>query len=191
MQTPITTSVQSYIKSGSAYKAYRGSETRLHVEGLEGYPLAIFLKQITKIGNQRLWVVAPTEEVARTLLLDLGLALDPKSGDLIKRTAQDMKIHYLPSTGRTLYAEKEIDNVEYEQANRLSEILSLKHGMIITTLRTFVSPLITPASLKRSELELKRGGVFDPVLIARQLAEGSYLQVPFTSAMGPSAFPTA
>ena len=184
MQTPITTSVQSYIKSGSAYKAYRGSETRLHVEGLEGYPLAIFLKQITKIGNQRLWVVVPTEEVARTLLLDLGLALDPKSGDLIKRTAQDMKIHYLPSTGRTLYAEKEIDNVEYEQANRLSEILSLKHGMIITTLRTFVSPLITPASLKRSELELKRGGVFDPVLIARQLAEGSYLQVPFTSAMG-------
>ena len=69
---------------------------------------------------------------------------------------------------------KEVDNVEYEQANRLSEILSLKHGTIITSLRTFVSPLITPASIKRSELELKRGGAFDPVAIAGRLAEGSY-----------------
>ena len=83
MQTPITASVQSYIKSSSAYKAYHGSDTRLMVEGIEGYPLAIFLKQIARVGSQRLWIVVPTEEVARTLLLDLGLALDPQS-----RTAQ-------------------------------------------------------------------------------------------------------
>lgn len=184
MQTPITTLIQSYIKSSSAYKAYQGPHSALNIEGLEGYPLAVFLKLIARVGNQRLWVITPTEEVARTILLDLGVVFDPKSGQLLKRTAQDMKIHYLPSTGRTLYAEKEIDNVEYEQANRLNEILALKHGIIITTLRTFVSPLISPSSLKRSEIELKRGGPFDPVALAQRLAEGSYLQVVSTNAMG-------
>lgn len=184
MQTSITTLVQSYIKSSSAYKAYQGKPEHLWVEGIDGYPLAIFLKLIARIENQRLWVITPTDEVARTLLLDLGLALNPKGGSLVERSGQDMRIHYLSTTGRALYAESELDTVAYDQANQLAAVLEQKSGIIITSLRTFVSPVMSPLSLEQSELELVRGGAFDPTAIAQRLAEGSYIQVVSTTAMG-------
>ena len=59
MQTPITTSVQSYIKSSSAYKG-TGSDTRLLLKGSK--LLAMFLKQITKIGNNGSGSLSPLKK---------------------------------------------------------------------------------------------------------------------------------
>ena len=47
MHTPISTLVQSYSKTSSAYKAWGNPGYDLTIEGLEGYPLSRFLLAIT------------------------------------------------------------------------------------------------------------------------------------------------
>ena len=61
MQTPISTLVQSYSKTSTAYKAWGKEEYKLTVEGLDGYPLSRFALAI----RQR-------------AVVDCGLSVPPK-----------------------------------------------------------------------------------------------------------------
>ncbi|MDY0303575.1 MAG: hypothetical protein RBQ65_02870, partial [Sphaerochaeta sp.] len=70
MQTPISTLVQSYSKTSSAYKAWGNPGHELTIEGLEGYPLSRFLLVLRAKNQGRLWALCPTEDSAKTLLKD-------------------------------------------------------------------------------------------------------------------------
>ncbi|MGH0052972.1 MAG: DEAD/DEAH box helicase, partial [Sphaerochaetaceae bacterium] len=179
MQTPITTLVQSYIKTSAAYKAYGVATRHLHIEGLEGYPLAQFLRMLARKHKNRIWVICPTEESARDLLKDSGFG--QAQGDPY---ANELKTVYLPSNGRKLYSPFRGDNVYYDQLNRLTSNTEMRHGMIITHLRAFVGPLISPETLSASSLSLRVGGTFNNIRIAEQLAKAGYVNTVSTTAMG-------
>ncbi|MDN5332907.1 MAG: hypothetical protein PWP59_169 [Sphaerochaeta sp.] len=179
MQTPISTLVQSYIKNSPAYKAYGTTTRHLHIEGLEGYPLAQFLRMIARKHKGRIWVICPTEESAKDLLKDSGV-----SNNQDAPYADELKTVYLPSNGRKLYTPFSGDNVEYDQLNRLTSITEMRHGMIVTHLRAFVGPLVSPETLSASSLSLRVGGAFDNTRIAEQLSRAGYLNTVSTNSMG-------
>ncbi len=182
MQTPISTLVQSYIKNSTAYKAYGTTTRHLHLEGLEGYPLAQFLRMISRKHKGRIWVICPTEESAKDLLKDSGVSHNQDTPPY----SHELKTIYFPSNGRKLYTPPFSggDNVEYDQLNRLTSITEMRHGMIVTHLRAFVGPLVSPETLSASSLSLRVGGAFDSTSIAEQLSRAGYINTVSTNAMG-------
>ncbi len=136
-------------KNSTAYKAYGTTTRHLHLEGLEGYPLAQFLRMISRKHKGRIWVICPTEESAKDLLKDSGVSHNQDTP-----YSHELKTIYFPSNGRKLYTPFSGDNVEYDQLNRLTSITEMRHGMIVTHLRAFVGPLVSPETLSASSLSL-------------------------------------
>ncbi|WP_293895314.1 MULTISPECIES: transcription-repair coupling factor [unclassified Sphaerochaeta] len=184
MQTPISTLVQSYIKSSNAYKAYGAGSNHLAIQGLEGYPLAQFLRLISRKHAGRVWAVCPTEESAQQLLKDSGFSVNGTGVMQTPLSNNETRIVYLSGNGRKLYTPFNADNVEYDQLNRLMQIQEMKQGVVVTHLRPFVSPLVSPATLKQASLTIKVGSVFDTASFSRLLANAGYLHTVSTSAMG-------
>ncbi|HZJ88961.1 MAG TPA: transcription-repair coupling factor [Sphaerochaeta sp.] len=172
MQTPISTLVQSYNKSSKAYKAWGSGSRSLAIEGLDGYPLSRFALAIRAKSGGRLWLVCPTEDSAVQLLEDY------RGGNL------GTKVIYLPSTGRQLYSQWEADEVAYEQLDRLSEIASLKEGIIVTHLRPFVSPVFSRSAVAVATLMIKLGDRFDPIALSDRLSQSGYIYTPSTQVPG-------
>lgn len=185
MQTPISTLVQSYIKSSSAYKAFTTTQTKLFVQGLEGYPLVAFIRLLARRQKGRVWVICPTEDSTKSLLKDCALDGEGKQGMQTPLSLQnEIRTIYLPGNGRKLYSPFSADNVEYEQLNRLSSIDEMTHGLVITHLRPFVAPVVSPETLKRSSLRIRKGSAFDTGRFAEQLGKAGYLNTVSTSTMG-------
>jgi transcription-repair coupling factor (superfamily II helicase) len=184
MQMPIATSVQSYIKSSPAYKAYAGGEAPLYMQGIEGYPLAMLLRLLSRREKGRLWVVCPTEDSALGLLKDCGFRVDAKSVMQTPLSRDEVSITYLPSHGRKLYSPLRGDTVEYTQIERLNAISDKRHGIIVTHLRPFVGQVLSPQTLAASTLVLQVGKPFDSPSLASDLANAGYVQTPFTSVPG-------
>lgn len=184
MQMPIATVVQSYIKSSPAYKAYATGASSLAIQGLEGYPLALFLRLLSRREKKRIWVVCPTEESALALLKDCGLRVDAKSVMQTPLSMDEVKTIYLPSHGRKLYSSFSGDDIEYSQLKRLNSIKDCTHGIIVTHLRPFVSPVVSPTALNDANLTIRVNAPFDPIALSSELANAGYLNTVATSAPG-------
>ncbi len=184
MQTPISTLVQSYIKTSSAYKAYGVQSDHIHIQGLDGYPLAQFLRLLSRKQKGRVWAVCPTEESAQQLLKDSGLSVQGPDVMQTPLSNSESKIVYLPGNGRKLYTPFNADNVEYDQLNRLMQIQEMQDGMVVTHLRPFVSPLVSPQTLGSASLTIRVGSAFDSASFSQLLANAGYINTVSTSAMG-------
>jgi transcription-repair coupling factor (superfamily II helicase) len=172
MQTPISTLVQSYSKTSSAYKAWGNPGHELTIEGLEGYPLSRFLLVLRAKNQGRLWALCPTEDSAKTLLKDY------------ERAELGVRVIYLPSTGRQLYSASSGDIVEYEQLSRLGEIEASTDAIIVTHLRPFVSLLPSPKALSSTALTIRVKDRFDPQALGERLTQAGYLYTPSTQGEG-------
>ncbi len=171
MQQTINKLLQSYLKKGAPYKAFKErSHTRQWVEGLEGYPLALTLNLYNQLIKGRLWVIAPTEEAARELSKDLD------SGSI--------SYIYLPSSGKLLYSPWQGSEREYAQLKALVALNEFKGRIVVTHLRAFVSPLISKESLRASQIKIKVGDPFNPNKIAEELTHAGYFRSPSTTMRG-------
>ena len=171
MQQHIGPLVQSYIKSTSAYKAFRQDcSIRQHIEGLEGYPLAEAVSVYARSAAKRVWALCPTEISAMQLCKDLQTAGTPYI--------------YLPSNGKRLYSPWEGTDREYAQLKALAALIEYPTRIIVTHLRAFVSPVVSVNSLHDSEMKLRIGDKFDPTKIAADLSAGGYFRSPSTAVPG-------
>ena len=184
MEMTIATSVQSYIKNSPAYKAYVSGTSPLFIQGLEGYPLAVFLRMLTRHEKNRIWVICPTEDSALQLLKDSGYHIHAKTVMQTPLSSQEVKTLYLPSHGRKLYSQFTGDNIEYSQLERLNAIRDCSHGLIVTHLRPFVSQMVSPQALSDSELTIKVGEAFDSTTLSEELSKAGYLNTVATSMPG-------
>ncbi len=195
MQTQIATAVQSYIKNSDAYKSYcKDGRVPLPVEGLDGYPLAESLRLFARKSPGRVWAVCSTEDSALQVMKDGGLVAGGGSktskAEKASRNAQiqglpeDTPFYYIPSSGKTLYSPWEGSQREYEQMHRLATVYEARQGVIVTHLRAFVSPVVSPKAIADSSLELVVNASFDPSSIAERLSEGGYFRSPSTGTPG-------
>ena len=90
---------------------------------------------------------------------------------------------YLPSSGLALYSEGE-DRGVYEQVQRLSQIDGITRGIIVATIRSFVLPLPSRASIEAAMLEIRIGSGFKPSQFAEKLGQAGYSRSPSTNNPG-------
>lgn len=162
MENGIISLIKEYIKSSEIYKSFSKVGSGIYrVNALEGVPLAVFAELVARKRNGRTLVLAPTEEVARAFVQDTAYI-------------EDMPVVYFPPSGKTLYAPYTQSREEYEQTRAAGEIAELKQGIIVTSLRSFSSPVISRKSLEALSYEIRIHDHFDPMKLAEKLTEAGY-----------------
>jgi len=182
MEKGLEASVQDFLKASEAYQACVAGRPLLHVQGLEGYPLASFCQMLARKNPARLWVVCPTEEVALMLLRDCGIHVNGRKVE--EFATSEMNCVYLPSSGKILYSEAGEEGDKYEQIQCLSRIDAMEKGLVITHLRPFVSPVPSVGKIKESTMVFRVGAPFASSDFAEKLTQSGYVRSPATTNPG-------
>ena len=88
----------------------------------------------------RLFAVTPTEETAKALFLDL-------------KDVENLKILYYPSNGKMLYSSS-ISSIDNDAKKALLEMDGMRTGIIVTSLRAFISPVLSRAMMDEMTLSI-------------------------------------
>ena len=166
MERKIQDFVADYIAKNQAIKtAVKPGCGKVKADGLDYYPLSRAVKLIAAKRGGRLFAICSTEESAKTLFSDL---VDDK----------DIQAVLLPSNGKQLYSEFSLTSSEYEQKKALDSLNDMKSGIIVTSLRAFVSPVMSPESLERYSVRLRVGESFEPSRLSEELIAAGYYRSP-------------
>ncbi len=158
--------VTSYISNSGAFKEFcKNKDSIYHIDGIDNYPFTRLVELSKNKINGRVWVITPTDEIARSIAEDME---DVKSTRII----------LLPPDGKLLYSEHSASAGEWERKKALEEIAESKEAIIITSLRSFSSPVISRDVLSSLSLNLKKGDRFDLSGISRALSEAGYSRSP-------------
>ena len=153
--------VSGYIESvmgPSLFQKGRGGIVR--ADGLDLYPLSSAVRIVQRRRKGRVFVIAATDEAASSLYDDID--------------CEDAVL--LPSSGKQLYSAYTSSSSEYAQKKALDSIRFLKEGIIIASLRSFVSPVVSPDSLDRLTIRIRKGDPFEPEKLAQELAGAGYFR---------------
>lgn len=158
--------VADYIKRSRVFIDFKDGRGRIiRADGLDYYPLSRAVRYIAGRRRGRVFVIASTEEFAKSLITDLS-------------DSDDIPAVMIPSDGKQLYSSYTASASEYEQKSALDTLSEMKHGIAVISLRAFVSPMLSPESLEHYSLKLKPGDPFDPQAIGAELADAGYFRSP-------------
>ena len=158
--------VADYIAKNQAIKtAVKPGCGKVKADGLDYYPLSRAVKAIAAKRGGRLFAICSTEDAASSLFSDLA---DDK----------DILSVLLPANGKQLYSDFSLTSSEYEQKKALDTISEMKSGIVISSLRAFVSPVMSPESLDRFSVRLRKGDAFKPVELSDELTKAGYYRSP-------------
>ncbi len=138
----------------------KGKAGLVRADSLDLYPLSLAVKIVQKRRGGRVFVVTATEEGAETLFSDID---------------SEEAVH-LPSSGKQLYSKYTSSSSEYEQKKALDRIRAMKSGIVVSSLRAFVSPVMSPESLDRYTIRIRKGDAFEPESIADSLVKAGYFR---------------
>lgn len=156
--------VTEYIIKSPAYKAYlKSPEALLKADGLDYYPLSRAIKLFADKRAGRLFAITPTDELAKTLYEDL-------------EDITDTKVVYLPSDGKLLYSKYSSSKSEYERKKAIEEVIEMKRGIVVASLRSFSSPFLSESSLDRLSVTIRPGDPFDNIALSEKLASAGYFR---------------
>ena len=165
MERKIQDFVAAYIgKSPALSLASKKGSGIIKADGLDFYPLSRALRLIAAKRGGRLFAICSTEDAAKTLYSDLA--------------DDDFPSVLLPASGKQLYSDFTLTASEYEQKKALDRIYEMKEGIIIASLRAFVSPVMSPDSLERYSIRLRKGDSFRPSELSEQLIAAGYYRSP-------------
>ncbi len=171
MKQHILQPVQSYLKSSEGYKAFRkNQDLSTSIEGLSGYPLAIYLNVCQLYLKKRVWVICPTEQQASGLYKDLKVSNIPSL--LFK------------SGGKKLYSAVTGGDDEYLLMKDLQDLEMMSEGIVFVPMRTFVSPVPDSTYVSETKKKLSIHDPFDPVELSRIFSEAGYYRSPSTTVPG-------
>jgi transcription-repair coupling factor (superfamily II helicase) len=152
--------------------ALRQRDRELHIEGISAPILSVFIRQLALEVRGNLWVLFSTYDDARANLRDLKTFGVPAL--------------YYPSSSKQLYApviEKRVNTVEQMQV--LHEIRESKTtNIIISTLRSFCAPALSPASFEQSRISIGEQQYLDIEQLAKNLGLSGYERVPRSTVPG-------
>lgn len=183
MGSGLEASVEEYLKAGEAYQACLAGRPSLHVQGIEGFPLALLCRLVARKRKGRLWVVCPTEEVALMMLRDCGIHVSGRKAN--EQATSEMNCVYLPSSGKILSQEETEDGSDaYERVRALSRIGEMSEGLVVTHLRPFVGPVPSMEDISASSLVFRVGSPFESAKFADILSQSGYVRSPATTDAG-------
>ena len=166
MERKINDFVTDYIfKNTAVRQAVRKGSGIVRADGLDFYPLSMAVELIAAKRGGRVFVIAPTEETASALFSDI---MEEHGTERI----------FLPSNGKLLYSDFTLTSSEYSQKRALDRIKEAKNAIIITSLRAFVSPVMSPESLEKLSLRIRKGDGFKPQELSEELIKAGYYRTP-------------
>ena len=156
--------VTEYIIKSQAYKAYlKSPDSLLKADGLDYYPLSRAIKLFADKRAGRLFAITPTEELAKALYEDL-------------EDITDTKVVYLPSDGKLLYSKYSSSKSEYERKKAIEDVIEMKRGIVVTSLRSFASPFPSESALNSLSLTIRPGDPFNNIELSEKLAAAGYFR---------------
>ena len=165
MERKIQDFVAAYIgKSPALSQASKKGNGIIKGDGLDYYPLSRAIKLIASKRGGRLFAICSTEEAAKTLFSDLS---DDNYPSVL-----------LPASGKQLYSDFSLTASEYAQKKALDRISEMKEGIVISSLRAFVSPVMAPESLEKYSIRLRAGDAFKPSELSEELIAAGYYRSP-------------
>lgn len=157
--------VLDYINNCQAYKAYRENQNRVFdCDELDYYPLSILVKLVAEKRGGRTVAILATEDEAYSFYESL-------------KEIKSLPVLFVPSDGRMLYfefIEKKINSSRKKAQERFS---TLNKAIVVLSLRSFVSPFLSPNALSRYSYELKCGNDLDVDSLCSLLVENGYFRV--------------
>ena len=175
MIATLVNKVQSYISQTTFAKATQDRDRRsISVNGLEGFPFAVQLSMIQQsqpVRGPRVWVITPTTDDLNALCKDLDTL--------------DQSYIRLQGTGTSFYSEYLHDEIDYAERGRsLLAISKGTSGLIISSLRDFVSPVVRRTTLSASCFMIEVREHVDTIELSERLINGGYMRVPRTTVPG-------
>ncbi len=158
MQKTLDGIISGYLEGSEVFSSFRPGIIR--ADGLDMYPLSMAAQLIAGKHSGRVFIIASTDEWARSLHSDIP-------GSIL-----------IPSDGKQLYSEYSSTAQELEQKKALDAMNEAGKCIAVTSLRAFVSPMIAPQALNDDMLILRKGEAFDPMSIAGKLAASGYCSSP-------------
>ena len=156
--------ITEYVRSSGAYKAFlKDPKGELSVSGISSYPISRLVKLVEDKSSGRVFAISATEEGAKSLFLDL-------------QDVKDQRVVYYPSSGKMLYSEG-ISESENDAKIALEEIENLKKGIVVLSLRSFISPVLSKAMMAEMTLSLSIRDSVSPEEIAEKLLSSGYERV--------------
>ena len=158
--------VNDYIKNSTAYKAFlKNQNSLISADTIDFFPLSALVKAVADKRGGRVFAITPTEDYAKGLFEDLSFV-------------NDTDVIYLPTDGKQLYSEYTSSRQEEERRRAQEEMNEKKKAIVVTSLRAFVSPLLSRESISDMTLSLKCGNEIDPDALSKTLAENGYFRTP-------------
>ncbi|MDR0455196.1 MAG: transcription-repair coupling factor [Treponema sp.] len=146
----------------------------LEIEGSEGAYSALLLAKLYVAKPGRYFVIVPQEIDAADIALDARTLALP--------------CLQFPWWGAAPYRElAPLSAVFGERVKTLSELVSLRPGMVIIPQRAFLTPLPPPDYIKSLLVSVKPGGKIDTTALAQTLTSYGYLRVPRVQVSGEFA----
>ena len=153
-----------YIRKSSAYKAFiKNPYEPLKVDGISNYPISRLLKLMDAKWGARLFAITATEETAKALFLDLG-------------DISDLKCVYYPASGKMLYSSG-FGSADNDAKKALLEIDGMKNGIVVTSLRAFISPVLSRSMMDEMTMMLRIHDEMSPDEITKRLSVSGYSRV--------------
>ena len=164
METTLDGICSDYIRKSSAYKAFiKNPKAPLKADGISNYPISRLLKLFSQKWGSRLFAICATEESAKALSLDLA-------------DVDNISTLYYPSSGKMLYSYG-LSSSDNEAKKALMELDGMKCGIIVTSLRAFISPVLSRAMMDQMTMRLCLHDGKSPEEIASKLAASGYERV--------------
>ena len=152
--------VADYIRKNPAFTAVKAGVSKvIEADGLDLFPLSLFLSLVSGTEKGRVICVTPTEDSARAVFHDIP---------------EGVQRLFLPAGGKLLYSAYSATPAEHEQKRALEELQEMKRGVVVTSLRALVSPVLTPEALVTNSVRLKPGDAFSPSELALKLSQAGY-----------------
>ena len=146
-----------YIRKSSVYKAFtKNPRDPLRADGISNYPLSRLIKLMDEKWGSRLFAITATEESAKALFIDL-------------KDVDNLKTVYYPSSGKMLYSSG-ISSGDNDAKKALLEMEGMSRGIIVTSLRAFISPVLSRKMMDDMTLPLSLHDNISPDSIASRLA---------------------
>ena len=162
---------RDYIRKSSAYEALQPNlKYDIKADGLSNYPLSRLISLFQTKRGGRLFAICPTEEDAKALFEDLR--------------DTDQNIIHFPSSGKQLYSPFTGTDGEYAQKKAIEEMTSSRDAIVVSSLRAFVSPILSEKSIDDMTIKMKIGDSFEPESIIERLTAAGYYRSPSCYEMG-------
>ncbi len=154
--------VSEYIRKSSAYKAFlTNPDTLLEVDSIAYYPLSRFIKAVSDKRGGRLIVLTATEDEAKNIYESLS-------------EDKNLPLVFIPSDGRTLYSEFIEKRINYSRKKAQEKFIDSKKACVVLSLRSFLSPFLSPESLSSFSYTLKCGEEFELDTFSALLTSSGY-----------------